>query len=254
MPRTGILSALAERYRKRQAAEAPSQTATLSALAEKYGSDKWGSHSYTRHYEYHFAKFRDCDIGFLEIGIGGYDDPAIGGASLRMWNDYFPKARVFALDIHEKRFRISDRVRMVQGSQTDAAILQAIERDAGGLDIVVDDGSHINEDVIASFNILFPLLRSGGLYVVEDTQTSYWPALGGSSVDPDSDRTIVGFFKGLIHGLNHNEIAGEHRPEMPYDEHVVAVSFYHNMIVIEKGDNTEPSNIPADHPLRRPGG
>ncbi|HTZ69708.1 MAG TPA: CmcI family methyltransferase, partial [Acetobacteraceae bacterium] len=196
------------------------------------------------------ARLRDSAINILEVGIGGYADPLSGGGSLRMWHDYFPKARIFGLDLHAKSFHIADRVRLYQGSQTDAALLRKIDRDAGGFDIIIDDGSHINEHVIATFNIMFPLLKMGGLYVVEDMQTSYWPVLGGSSDNPDSPRTMVGYFKSLIHGLNHAEINGHALRGGLFDQSIVAMSFYHNMVFVEKGDNSEPSNVPPGDPLR----
>jgi hypothetical protein len=224
---------------------------SLTALAEKYQSDKWGPHSYTRHYETHFARFREQPVNVLEIGIGGYDDPRAGGASLRMWHDYFTRGRIVGLDLHAKRFTVPERVRLYQGSQTDADLLCRIDREAGGFDIIIDDGSHINAHVIATFEVLFPLLKTGGLYVVEDMQTSYWPVLGGSSRDPDSAHTMMGYFKSLIHGLNHAEIvAGCERPGR-FDRDILGMSFYHNMVFVEKGDNTEPSNVPAHDALRR---
>jgi demethylmacrocin O-methyltransferase len=130
-------------------------------------------------------------------------------------------------------------------------MLRRMHDDAGGFDIVIDDGSHINDHVIASFETLFPLLKDGGLYVVEDAQTSYWPILGGSSTDPDSTRTIIGYFKSLIHGLNHAEIDPASYLPSPFDHSIVSLAFYHGMVFIEKGDNSEPSNVPPSDPLRR---
>lgn len=227
------------------------QIGQLTALAIKHGSDKWGPHSYSRHYETQFARFRDREITMLEIGVGGYDDPASGGASLRMWTEYFPRARVFALDIHDKRAHATDRIRIYQGSQDDAELLRRMNLDAGGFDIIIDDGSHINKHVITTFNVLFPLLSQGGLYVVEDTQTSYWPALGGSSQQPDAPHTTMGFFKGLVHGLNHAEfIAASYCPTY-LNSNIVSIQFCHNLIFVEKDNNSEPSNIRPDHPLRQ---
>src|SRR6266478_2576211 len=57
----------------------------LKALATLYGSDKWRQHWYAPHYETHFASLRRKRLNILEIGIGGYDDPELGGNSLRMW-------------------------------------------------------------------------------------------------------------------------------------------------------------------------
>lgn len=228
------------------------QIGRLTELAIKYGTDKWGPHSYSRHYETQFARFQDRDIAMLEIGVGGYEDPASGGASLRMWAEYFPRARLFALDIHDKRPHATDRIRIYRGSQDDAELLSRINLDAGGLDIIIDDGSHINRHVITTFEILFPLLKQDGVYVIEDTQTSYWPALGGSSERADALDTSMGFFKNLVHGLNHAEFTAESYTPTYFDVNIVSIFFCHNMIFVEKGDNSEPSNIAPDHPLRRP--
>ena len=223
----------------------------LVELATKHGSDKWGAHNYCRHYEAHFADFRDAAVTLLEIGVGGYDDPAAGGASLRMWSDYFPRARIFALDLHDKSPLRIERTAIYRGSQDDPAVLRQIVQDSGGFDIIIDDGSHINAHVIATFNALFPSLRPNGLYVVEDTQTSYWPALGGSSADPDRDTTMMGFFKGFVHGLNHAEFVAGAAPPGTHAGDITALHFYHNMVFVRKGANTDPSNIAASHPLRR---
>ena len=71
----------------------------------------------------------------------------------------------------------------------------------GAPDIIIDDGSHLNEHVIESFRLLFPSLAPGGLYVVEDTQTSYLESKGGSSRELDSVETSMGLLKrlSLIH-------------------------------------------------------
>ena len=61
------------------------------------------------------------------------------------------------------------------------AFLTSVVDEIGPLDIIIDDGSHLNEHVIRTFEILFPLLNEGGIYAVEDLQTSYWPDHGGSS-------------------------------------------------------------------------
>jgi hypothetical protein len=222
----------------------------LTALAVKYDCDKWGSHRYTPIYERYFCPFRDKPISLLELGVGGYADPSAGGASLKMWADYFTAAKIFAVDIEEKSQHETQRIKIYQGSQTDKDLLHRIHDDAGGFDIIIDDGSHVSEHVIASFNILFPLLRKGGIYVVEDTQTSYWPYYGGSTVDKDATTTTMGFFKSLIHGVNHVEFARPGNIPSYLDTAVFSIHFYHNLIIVYKDDNMEPSNIPPDDPTR----
>jgi hypothetical protein len=74
----------------------------LTKLAIEYRTDKWGGHFYTPHYHAHLMHLRESPINLLEIGIGGYDDPAKGGESLRMWQDYFPNGKIYGIDIANK--------------------------------------------------------------------------------------------------------------------------------------------------------
>jgi demethylmacrocin O-methyltransferase len=137
----------------------------------------------------------------LEIGVGGYADPAAGGESLRMWQEYFPNAVIYGIDIFDKKMHEHGPIRIRQGSQEDEEFLRAVAHEAGAFDIIIDDGSHLNSHVIKSFSVLFPLLSHNGIYAIEDVQTSYWPQFGGSSDELNSKHTSIGFFKGLVVAL-----------------------------------------------------
>jgi hypothetical protein len=220
----------------------------LPRLARIYGSDKWGVHWYCRHYEHHFAHLRRRRIVLLEIGIGGYDDPEDGGGSLRMWRRYFPRGRIYGLDIADKSPHNERRIHTFRGDQSDERFLAQVIEQIGPPDIVVDDGSHVNEHVIKTFHCLFPRLADGGIYVVEDTQTSYWPEFGGSSENLGTAPTSMGLLKSLVDGLNHAEyIRPGYRPSY-FDRHIVAMHFYHNLVFIHKGSNDEKSNLIARDP------
>lgn len=211
---------------------------TLSELAAEYGSDKWSTHRYTPHYEHHFGHLKHEPFTLLEIGIGGYARQKQGGASLRMWRTWFPQAQIIGLDVRDKSFVDGDRIRSYRGSQTDAELLARIVREAGGVRVVIDDGSHRSHHVRTTFSILFPLLADDGIYVIEDTQTSYWPEFGGSD-DRGDPSTTMALVKDLVDGLNYEEFVDEsYRPSYT-DRHVVAVHAYHNLVFIEKGRNTE---------------
>ena len=214
----------------------------LARLATEHRTDKWGRHWYARHYDAHFAPRRLEALTLLEIGVGGYEDPAKGGESLRMWKAYFPHARIFGLDVFDKSASEEDRIRIFRGSQDDPAFLERVAEATGPLDIVIDDGSHRNPHVIASFGALFPRLREGGIYAVEDIQTSYWPSYGGS-LDADAPHTSMGLFKRLADGLNHAEwIRPGYTPSF-HDLNVASVHFYHNMVFVYRGRNDDESNI-----------
>jgi len=215
----------------------------LIRLAKKYGVDKWGVHWYAQHYHHHFRQYRHRKINLLEIGVGGYENPAAGGQSLRMWQEYFPTATIYGIDIYDKRLQEQGRIKIRQGSQDDEAFLTAVSEEAGGFDIIIDDGSHLNRHVIKTFSILFPLLSLSGIYAVEDAQTSYWPPFGGNSDDLNSKHTSIGFFKALIDSLNYEEFLKPGYKPSYFDRHITAMHFYHNLILIQKGENNEGSNL-----------
>jgi len=218
---------------------------SLTRLAVAFGSDKHGGHRYTTHYERHFAPYRNENMSVWEIGIGGYNNPRAGGASLRMWKAWFQRAKVIGIDIFPKSYHDELRIKTYQGSQTDEDFLRDIVEDEGAPTIVIDDGSHMSEDVIKSFCILFPLLNHGGMYVIEDLQTSYWDEVGGIEWGGNRDRnyphTSMNFFKRLVDGLNYEEFMDEDYQPTYFDRNIKAITFYHNLCFIEKGDNREGS-------------
>ena len=89
-----------------------------------------------------------------------------GGESLRMWKAFFPNSTIYGIDIVDKKHVEEDRIKVFQGSQDDESFLRKVIDETGGFDIIIDDGSHVNEHVIKSFNVLFPALRDSGIYVV----------------------------------------------------------------------------------------
>lgn len=219
------------------------KTSDLTFLAQIYGTDKWGEHWYTPQYEFHFQKLRNKSINLLEIGVGGYDKPYSGGSSLRMWKRYFPKANIFSFDIYDKSPHQESRIKIYQGSQVDPEFLDAVCNEIGNMDIIIDDGSHLNEHVLFTFHHLFPKLKSGGIYVIEDTQTSYWEHYGGQLEERNNPKTIMGYFKSLVDGVNYMEFKNKDYKPTYFDLKITSIHFYHNLIFIYKGENNEPSNL-----------
>jgi hypothetical protein len=213
----------------------------LSRLAIRHGTDKFGAHQYTPHYHRLFVHLRECPIRLLEIGIGGYGMPLAGGQSLAMWADYFPYGRIIGLDLQQKRIAIPPRSTLVQGSQTDTALLDRVCREHGPFDIIIDDGSHQVNDVLASFHYLYPLMAADGLYIVEDTQTALWSETGGS---PDGRATI--FDLAHLISLSMHELEVRAKKSEPikgtYGDITSSVQVLRNMIIFERGSNTYPSN------------
>jgi hypothetical protein len=240
--------------------KAPKEDESLTffcQLATMFPSDKWTTHEFQKPYHRHFSPLRSKTLRILEIGVGGYVDdhvkysrPDTGGESLRFWKRYFPKSEIYALDIEDKSDLKSDRLTIFQGDQSDPQTLKRINESAGGFDIVIDDGSHINSHVITTFEALFPLLSPNGIYVVEDTQTSYWDfdSYGGSMKDLHSTNTTIGYFKRFADGLNHAEFPIAEYKASYFDNHIESIHFYHNILFIHKGINTRQSVMAHRYP------
>jgi hypothetical protein len=135
-------------------------------------------------------------VRLLEIGVWQ-------GGSLELWRGYFgPEAVIFGIDIDEACAALDgesgNHIRI--GSQADAAFLRRVAVEMGGIDIVIDDGSHVAADQKASFDTLFPLVEDGGLYVVEDLHTAYWREFGGGYASGES---FVARLKTLTDDMHH---------------------------------------------------
>jgi demethylmacrocin O-methyltransferase len=213
----------------------------LCKIAKLCETDKESGHHYAKHYQRHFESLRRERLNILEIGIGGYENPNEGGESLRMWKIYFPKSCIFGIDIYDKTCHDEYRIKTFRGSQVDELFLRNVVEEIGTIDIIIDDGSHLNDHVITTFRILFPLMSSNGIYVVEDLQTSYWDNFGGST-DLTASHTSMNFLKSLIDGLNCEEFTFDEYVPNYFDKHIISMHFYHNLAFIYKGLNNEGSN------------
>lgn len=162
----GHVSYLDRRYESFDAfsKDFPDIRPSLNELGLMYRTDKASDqHDMLDAYETYLSKHRDNDIVFAQIGG---DLP-----SFRTWRTYFPKARI--LWIREGSAASTDDidgVEVLNASQSDQKLLTQIAH-AHRPAVIIDDGRHVANDQVASFLTLFPLLPSGGLYVVEDLHT-----------------------------------------------------------------------------------
>jgi demethylmacrocin O-methyltransferase len=164
---------------------------SLNEIATELGTDKASfGHNYVEKYEKFLSEYRDSDIKIFEIGVDK-------GYSIKMWKEYFTKAHIYAIDIIDKREMQEDRVTVLLGSQNDVKFLEDTDKEYGPFDIIIDDGSHINEDMTISFVTLFPLLKPGGLYIVEDLHACYWPW-----VQKNVDSNFTNVVKQLLDHVN----------------------------------------------------
>lgn len=216
----------------------------LTKLAITYGTDKFGYHDYTPNYYRLFKHLKNKPIKLLEIGVGGYQDVDRGGESLEVWRDFFTKATIVGIDIQKKELDLGPRVLIEQGSQVDSGFLADLVRDHGPFDIIIDDGSHRNEHVVQSFELLFPTLAKGGIYVVEDVQTAFFPRFGGSAdlKQPNS----VGYFAGMQREFDSGRLAKSDPDAAALLAGVSSISRFHNMVALHKQPKKKPTKKMAE--------
>jgi hypothetical protein len=144
--------------------------AELQRAARQHGTDKAGD--YLANYVREFRHLADQPLALLELGVRE-------GASLLLWRDMFPAAQIAGLDINPVTLHDdSGRVRTYTGPQQDQPTLDRIAAEVApdGFDVIIDDASHLGRHTAASFWHLFPNhLKAGGIYVIEDWGTGYWP-------------------------------------------------------------------------------
>lgn len=129
----------------------------------------------------------------LEIGVHA-------GNSLKLWGEFFPHAEIHGVD-NDPRCRQyeADGVHVHIGQQEDRPFLNNTLIPLGPFDIIIDDGGHRMDQQQISLLELWPVVAPGGVYVIEDLHTSYFPDYGTNS---RVDQTTVEFLKGQIDGLN----------------------------------------------------
>ncbi|MFY1635236.1 hypothetical protein ACN27F_18495 [Solwaraspora sp. WMMB335] len=209
---------------------APTVRRNLTMLARIYDTDKARGHGYAALYERHLGPLRDRPITLLEIGVGGYESPTWGGASLRTWRDYFHRGQIHGLDIAEKHI-VEPRIQIHQGDQSDQAYLRDLARRYGPFDVIVDDGSHVNAHIQASFEALFvDHVRRSGFYVIEDMSTAYLDEYGGGP--PGHPGRSVDLVQDLCDDVNRRHWAGwTGRAARP----VQALHVYEKIAFIQRG-------------------
>lgn len=147
------------------------QIDALGALADRHGTDKGHAvglrHGYVRVYGGALARLRARPAKLLEIGLSVARDGK-SCPSLAMWADWLPEAEILGVDIQDfSAFRHARcRTRIVD--QSDVQALRALAREEGPFDAIIDDGAHLSDAQQLSFFVLFPALKPGGLYFIED--------------------------------------------------------------------------------------
>ncbi len=135
---------------------------------------KWDH--YFEIYDRHFSRYKGKEVVILEIGVSH-------GGSLQMWKDYFgSKAIIYGVDINPSCKELEEEnISIFIGSQSDRNFLRELKSKVGKVDILIDDGGHMVQQQIVSFEELYSIVANDGIYLCEDVHTSYWLRFGGES-------------------------------------------------------------------------
>ena len=155
----------------------------LTAIANKSGTDKGTvaglGHGYTPFYELLLSSRRTEALNFCEIGLcrGGpeVEDGSIERIvpslpSVEMWHAYLPNAKLYGVDISDFSAFETEWFKFFHADCGDEVQLRKVAEFGVEFDVILDDGSHAPFHQQQAFLSLFPALRSGGLFIIEDIQ------------------------------------------------------------------------------------
>jgi len=205
------------------------ELAEIYATNRDYEVHKW--HHYIPLYDRYFGTYRGTPVRFLEIGVAK-------GGSLQMWRRFLGDAAVlYGIDKNKSCARFDGQFGQVRiGSQDDPDFLARVVEEMGGVDVVLDDGSHRMSHVEASLRTLFPLLSEGGTYMIEDLHAAYWTGFEGGV---DAPANFFNTVRGIIDDMHRNYHRG--RPRVPEMQGAASgVHVHDSIVVIDKGARPAP--------------
>jgi len=200
---------------------------------------KW--YQYFPAYEAHFQRFRNRHITIFEIGVGE-------GGSLDLWRAYFgPFATIVGIDIYPRCKQLEgEQIHIRIGSQTDLQFLGSIIEEFGAPDIVIDDGSHLQPHINATFDFLYPKVAKNGVYLVEDLHAAYWSDHGGGLLRAGS---FIETAKGYVDKMHADYIGGA-PIRTPAGDRTASIHFYDSVVVFEVGAARKTGNRMTGDPAK----
>jgi hypothetical protein len=192
---------------------------TLRECAARFPTDK-GALGYTRFYERHFKHLRRRRFDLLEIGTSE-------GGSLEMWAAWAPNARIVGVDIDPVEAVNTDHIQTIVSDVHDYTPDRQF-------DIVIDDGSHVPADILAAHDQLWPHVKPGGFYCIEDLEV-HSPRYSPKNTGAVAER-LAEILHGVCNGDGRGVFAshGEPRLDVPSRSGVFAMFVYPRLVMLEK--------------------
>ena len=176
--------------------------------------------TYFQTYEELFKDYIDKEIIFVEIGV-------LHGGSLLMWRRYLgPKARIIGIDLDPKAKELEkDGFEIFIGSQSDISFWEKFYAQVGKIDVLLDDGGHVNDQQIITLSEAIKNTNDGGVIVVEDVHTSYLKKFGSPS-----KFSFINYGKYLIDVINSRFPGIKSTNE--YNKKIYYMSFYNSIVAV----------------------
>jgi len=217
----------------------------INNLMLQYGTlsntDKVTHHEYHKIYETFLKPFYNSNGSIVEIGIGS-------GVSLPMWLNLFKNAHIYGIDIQEEKTN-NNKYTILKADQSNIDDLNNLKLSLinNNIFFINDDGSHIPEHQLQTFNILFPILVEGGIYIIEDIETSYWKKGECYSYKTEygykHPKSIIEIFKESIDIINREFISNTNKQllskKILHYEYIESITFSRNCIIIRKNYNAD---------------
>jgi cephalosporin hydroxylase len=227
-------------FEKQEAAPGPYAGEIERAFYQHEGRliHKWGH--YFEIYERFLSPLKKVKaLRLLEIGVSH-------GGSLQLWRKYLgSEAKIAGLDIDPISQFDEGNTRVFVGSQDDPLILSRALEWLGGIDVVIDDGSHHVRHQMASLDYLFPRLSDGGIYFCEDVHTNYWAQFEGGY---RKRNTFIERMKRAVDDINewHHLFGAK---DATLRRRVFGIHFYASMVVLEKRPIQHPFQTRVGKPV-----
>lgn len=183
-------------------------------------------------YERYLEPYRGRRVTMLEIGVSH-------GGSLQMWRSYLGRrSTIVGIDIDPRVTELAEPgIEIHVGDQSDPAFLASLCERYGPFDVVLDDGGHFPDHQIASITQLWPSLRVGGVYIVEDLHTSYWARYGAGRGHPDS---FISWLHGRIDDMHAYHSEEEGFTVNDWTRTLDAIHVHDSIVALQKADREPP--------------
>jgi hypothetical protein len=207
-------------------------------------SDKWSR--YFDVYQRYLEKYEGKNITFVEVGVQN-------GGSLEMWSKFFgSESKLCGIDVDPKCLNLkydNPNVHIILGDQENSSFWDDFLAHLGPIDVFIDDGGHFMKQQINTFEKVWPKIKKNGVYICEDTHTSYFESYNAGYKEPSSFIEYSKDFVDILHltdtkmyeeiiGVNYNHIINSHenlvKKKFAWD--LSSIHYYDSMVVIEKNE------------------